>query len=128
MNINLKKLTLLVTACMLSVSVSLPLEANPGITQMWRQIKHPEPSVPTHRVSSWSIRFCVGPNCHTTQQAESWPARRSRSKPASFKEIGSHFGGSRANLENVVKTEVYLKDLKDFPAMNALYGENFSIA
>lgn len=29
-------------------------------------------------------------------------------------------------LENVVKTEVYLKDLKDFAAMNAIYGEKFS--
>ena len=29
-------------------------------------------------------------------------------------------------LENVVKTDVYLKDLKDFQAMNTIYGENFS--
>lgn len=29
-------------------------------------------------------------------------------------------------LENVVKTEVYLKDLKDFQAMNVVYGEKFS--
>lgn len=28
-------------------------------------------------------------------------------------------------LESVVKTEVYLKDLKDFSAMNALYAEKF---
>lgn len=29
-------------------------------------------------------------------------------------------------LENVVKTNVYLKDLKDFGAMNTIYEENFS--
>lgn len=29
-------------------------------------------------------------------------------------------------LENVVKTEVFLKDLKDFQVMNALYAEKFS--
>lgn len=29
-------------------------------------------------------------------------------------------------LENVVKSDVYLKDLKDFAAMNRIYGEHFS--
>lgn len=29
------------------------------------------------------------------------------------------------SLENVVKCEVYLKDLKDFSAMNGIYGEKF---
>lgn len=29
-------------------------------------------------------------------------------------------------LEHVVKTEVYLKDLHDFPVMNALYAKRFS--
>jgi 2-iminobutanoate/2-iminopropanoate deaminase len=29
-------------------------------------------------------------------------------------------------LENVVKTEVYLKDLKDFQTMNSIYAEKFS--
>lgn len=29
------------------------------------------------------------------------------------------------SLENVVKSEVYLKDLKDFSAMNGIYGERF---
>lgn len=31
-------------------------------------------------------------------------------------------------LENVVKTEVYLKDLKDFSVMNGIYAEKFSYA
>jgi 2-iminobutanoate/2-iminopropanoate deaminase len=31
-------------------------------------------------------------------------------------------------LENVVKTEVYLKDLKDFSAMNNIYAEKFAYA
>lgn len=30
------------------------------------------------------------------------------------------------SLENVVKCDVYLKDLKDFSAMNQVYGEMFS--
>ncbi len=29
-------------------------------------------------------------------------------------------------LENVVKTEVYLSDMENFSAMNAVYAENFS--
>lgn len=32
------------------------------------------------------------------------------------------------SLENVVKTDVYLKDLKDFQAMNAIYAEKFVYA
>jgi 2-iminobutanoate/2-iminopropanoate deaminase len=35
-------------------------------------------------------------------------------------------GGSR--LENVLKTVVYLKDMNDFAAMNAIYGEYFAPA
>lgn len=31
-----------------------------------------------------------------------------------------------SNLENVVKTTVFLKDMVDFPKMNAIYGEFFS--
>jgi 2-iminobutanoate/2-iminopropanoate deaminase len=31
-----------------------------------------------------------------------------------------------SNLENVVKTTVFLKDMADFPKMNAIYGEFFS--
>ena len=30
-----------------------------------------------------------------------------------------------SNLENVVKTTVFLKDMVDFPKMNAIYGEFF---
>ena len=30
------------------------------------------------------------------------------------------------NFENVVKCEVYLKDMKDFETMNRIYGERFS--
>lgn len=30
------------------------------------------------------------------------------------------------SLENVVKSEVYLKDLKDFSVMNRVYGERFN--
>lgn len=33
-----------------------------------------------------------------------------------------------SNLENVVKTTVFLKDMGDFPKMNAVYGEFFSAA
>lgn len=29
------------------------------------------------------------------------------------------------DLENIVKTEVYLADMEDFAAMNAVYSENF---
>lgn len=35
---------------------------------------------------------------------------------------------SGLKLDQVVKTEVYMTDLKDFPAMNRIYGEKFSNA
>jgi 2-iminobutanoate/2-iminopropanoate deaminase len=31
-----------------------------------------------------------------------------------------------SSLANVVKTTVFLKDMADFPAMNAIYGEFFN--
>ncbi len=33
-----------------------------------------------------------------------------------------------ANLQHVVKTTVFLKDMNDFPAMNEVYGRYFSLA
>lgn len=33
---------------------------------------------------------------------------------------------SGSSIENVVKTTVFLKDMADFPKMNAVYGEFFS--
>lgn len=33
---------------------------------------------------------------------------------------------SRADFPNVVKTTVFLKDMNDFPAMNAIYAEAFT--
>jgi len=32
----------------------------------------------------------------------------------------------RADFSNVVKTTVFLKDMNDFPAMNAVYAESFT--
>ena len=33
-----------------------------------------------------------------------------------------------ADFSNVVKTTVFLKDMNDFPAMNAIYGSAFTVA
>lgn len=43
-----------------------------------------------------------------------------------LKNIEAILEASGLKLEHVVKTEVYLTDLKDFPAMNRIYAEKFS--
>ncbi|MBI5047579.1 MAG: RidA family protein [Deltaproteobacteria bacterium] len=43
-----------------------------------------------------------------------------------LKNINSILEGAGAGLSDVVKTTVYLKDLKDFGDMNRIYGEFFT--
>jgi len=42
-----------------------------------------------------------------------------------LRNISAILSSASASLAGVVKTTVYLKDLKDFPAMNAVYAEFF---
>jgi len=42
-----------------------------------------------------------------------------------LRNISAILSAASAGLAGVVKTTVYLKDLKDFPAMNAVYAEFF---
>jgi 2-iminobutanoate/2-iminopropanoate deaminase len=42
-----------------------------------------------------------------------------------LRNISAILSSASAGLAGVVKTTVYLKDLKDFPAMNAVYAEFF---
>jgi 2-iminobutanoate/2-iminopropanoate deaminase len=42
-----------------------------------------------------------------------------------LRNISAILSAASAGLSGVVKTTVYLKDLKDFPAMNAVYAEFF---
>lgn len=43
-----------------------------------------------------------------------------------LKNLEAILAAANLTLENVVKTEVYLKDLKDFQGMNTLYAEKFT--
>ena len=40
--------------------------------------------------------------------------------------LGAVLKASGADFSNVVKTTVFLKDMNDFPAMNAIYAEAFT--
>ena len=45
-----------------------------------------------------------------------------------LKNIEAILNAQGLTFENVVKTEVYLKDLNDFQAMNGIYAEKFTFA
>jgi 2-iminobutanoate/2-iminopropanoate deaminase len=124
MNINLKKLALLVTACLLS-SASVPLAAHPGITNV---ATNQAPSA----IGPYSQGVCAGEYLFVSGQIAIDPAKGKLAGETIeeqtrqvLKNLEAILAAQGLTFENVVKTEVYLKDLKDFPAMNTLYGEKF---
>jgi len=45
-----------------------------------------------------------------------------------LKNLGNVLAAAGSSFERVLKTTVYLKDMGDFAAMNAIYGEHFKAA
>ena len=126
MKINLKKMTLF-TVCCLAFS-SLPLLANPSITQI---ATHQAPQA----IGPYSQAICAGSYVFVSGQIAIDPAQGKLSGETIenqteqvLKNIEAILAARGLTLENVVKTEVYLKDLKDFAVMNRLYAEKFSFA
>jgi len=70
--------------------------------------------------------FCsgqLGLNPATGELVSSEVEAQTRQALANLKNVLEAAGSS---LENVVKTTVFLKDMADFPKMNAVYGEFFT--
>lgn len=127
MNINFKKISFLLTTCCLA-SASLPLLANPYLTQI---ITDQAPKA----IGPYSQGICAGSYVFVSGQIAIDP---NTSKLAGdtielqtrqvLKNMEAILAAQGLTLENVVKTEVYLKDLKDFQTMNSIYGERFLYA
>jgi 2-iminobutanoate/2-iminopropanoate deaminase len=127
MKINFKKAAFLLIACFLS-STSLPLMANPDLVQILTD-QAPKAIGPySQGIQAGSYIFIsgqigidpvVGKLAGETIEVQTKQV---------LKNIEAILAAQSLTLENVVKTEVYLKDLKDFQVMNTVYGEKFSYA
>ncbi len=125
MKINFKKALFLLATCCLASS-SLPLLANPNITKI---VTDQAPNA----IGPYSQAICAGAYVFVSGQIAIDPAFSTlagvtieEQTKQVLKNIEAILVAQGLTLENVVKTEVYLKDLKDFPAMNSIYAEKFS--
>ena len=126
MKINFKKSALLLTTCCLATA--LPLLANPDLTQI---VTEHAPKA----IGPYSQAVCAGSYVFISGQIAIDPAVskitattiEDQTKQV-LKNLEAILAAQGLTLENVVKTDVYLKDLKDFQAMNAIYGEKFSFS
>lgn len=123
MKINLKKAAFILATCCLATSSLL---ANPCITKI---ATDQAPSA----IGPYSQAVCTGSYIFVSGQIAIDPATgklagltiEEQTKQV-LNNIEAILAAEGMTLENVVKTEVYLKDLKDFSAMNTIYAEKFS--
>lgn len=123
---NLKKSAIvLLTSCCFA-SVSSPLLAGPDITQIITD-QAPKAIGPySQAIQAGSFVFISGQiaiDPATTKLAGETIEIQTLQV---LKNLEAILAAQGLTFENVVKTEVYLKDLKDFQAMNGIYGEKFS--
>jgi 2-iminobutanoate/2-iminopropanoate deaminase len=125
MNINIKKIALLLTVCC-GLFTTLSAAANPGITQIATD-QAPKAIGPySQAIKAGSYIFVSGQiaiDPTTAKLAGQTIEEQTRQVLKNMEAILVSYG---LTLENVVKTDVYLKDLKDFQAMNVIYAEKFS--
>lgn len=124
---NFKKAAFLLTTCCLA-SASLPLSANPHLIQI-------ETTHAPKAIGPYSQAICAGHYVFISGQIAIDPSIGKLSGETIetqtrqvLKNMEAILEAHGLTLENVVKTEVYLKDLKDFQAMNGIYGEKFCFA
>jgi len=125
MKINIKRVLFLVTSCCLT-SASLPLLAHSEIAQVMTD-QAPK------AIGPYSQAVHAGPYLFISGQIAIDPALGKLAGETIeeqtrqvLKNIEGILAAEGLTLENVVKTDVYLKDLKDFQAMNGIYAEKFS--
>lgn len=127
MNINLKKIAFLLTICCLA-SASVTLFATPNITRI-------ETDCAPKAIGPYSQAICAGSYVFISGQIAIDPAAGKlvgetidvQTKQV-LKNMEAILEAQGLTLENVVKTDVYLKDLKDFAVMNQVYAEKFLYA
>lgn len=125
MNFKIKRLALLLTAMCL-VLPSLPLLATAHITQIATD-QAPKAIGPySQAISAGSYIFVSGQIAIDPATGKLAGETIEIQTTQVLKNIEAILGAQGLTFENVVKTEVYLKDLKDFSLMNGIYGEKFS--
>lgn len=123
MKISLKS-AILLTVC--GLALSTPLLSNPNITKIATD-RAP------NAIGPYSQAICAGSYVFVSGQIAIDPtvgklvgtSIEEQTKQV-LKNMEAILIAQGLTLENVVKTEVYLKDLKDFSAMNGVYAEKFS--
>lgn len=125
MKLNIKNAKLLlITYCLAAMNV--PLLANANISPI---ITEQAPKA----IGPYSQAICAGAYVFVSGQIALDPATgklvgesiEDQTRQV-LKNIEAILVAQGLSLEDVVKTEVYLKDLKDFAAMNGIYGERFT--
>lgn len=124
MIINIKKSAFLLTACCFALT-SLPLLAETGITQIMTD-QAPKAIGPySQAVKAGSFVFVSGQVAIDPTTSKLVGDTIEQQTKQVLKNMEAILVAQGLTLENVVKTEVYLKDLKDFQVMNTLYAEKF---
>jgi 2-iminobutanoate/2-iminopropanoate deaminase len=122
-----KKSAFLLATCCLASVVS-PLAANPDITPVISE-QAPKAIGPySQAIRAGSYVFISGQIAIDPLVGKLTGDTIELQTKQVLKNIEAILFAQGLTLENVVKTEVYLKDLKDFQAMNTVYGEGFSYA
>lgn len=126
MKVYLKKMAFMLAICL--ASSSLPLLANPNITKI-------ATDQAPNAIGPYSQAICAGPYIFISGQIAIDPASGKLTGETTeeqtkqvLKNIEAILAAKGLTLENVVKTEVFLKDLKDFSTMNSIYAEKFAYA
>lgn len=122
-----KKVLFLLTTCCLA-TLSLPLLADSNISKIATD-QAPK------AIGPYSQAICAGAYVFVSGQIAIDPAIGKITTTTIEEQTAQVLKNMEAvlmarglTLEHVVKTEVYLKDLKDFAAMNKVYAEKFSYA
>lgn len=127
MKVNFRKIGFLAATCCL-VSLGSPLLAALNITNI---VTDQAPSA----IGPYSQAVCAGSYVFVSGQIAIDPAVGKLTAVTVEKQTEQVLNNIEAilvakglTLENVVKSEVFLKDLNDFSAMNNVYAERFSYA
>lgn len=123
MKINFKQILLTATCLAL---VNLPLAADPGTTQISTEHAPKAIGPYSQAVQAGQYLFVSGQIAIDPAAGKITAQTIEEQTKQVLKNMQAILAVQGLTFENVVKTEVYLKDLKDFSAMNTIYGEHFT--
>lgn len=125
MKINLKKTVIALTLSCFALAYS-PLMADSGLVKIETE-QAPKAIGPySQAVVGGSYVFLSGQIAIDPATGKLTGTTIEEQTKQVLKNLEAVLVASGLTFENVVKTEVYLKDLKDFQAMNGIYGEKFN--